>query len=156
MDVQVGGNIKLIRTDFTNKDFRSLIPFLDQELRDVDGIEADYYANYNKIDNIKHVVVAYLNDKPVACGAIKHYKEKIIEIKRMLVLKEYRGKGFSKLVLHELENWAKELRYDSAILETGKTQTAAIHLYQKNKYKTIPNYDQYVGVNNSVCMFKNL
>lgn len=148
--------IKIIRTDFTHPDFKALVPFLDRELRDNDGNEADYYANFNKIDNIPHVTVVYSNDKPVACGALKPYKENIAEVKRMFVLKEHRGKGFSSLVLHELENWARELGYTSAILETGKTQTAAIHLYCKNKYNVIPNYDQYVGVLNSVCMFKDL
>lgn len=146
----------LTRTDFTNQDFKSLIPYLDKELRENDGDEADYYAGYNKIDNIPYVVVAYLANVPVGCGALKHYKEKTIEVKRMFVSKEHRGKGISKLVLQELETWAKELGYTFLILETGKTQKAAIALYLNNGFQIIPNYDQYVGVINSVCMQKSL
>lgn len=148
--------IQLTRTDYTNQDFRSLIPFLDKELRDNDGDEADYYAGYNKIDHIPYVVVAYEENMPVGCGALKHYKEKTVEVKRMFVPQEHRGKGISTAVLKELENWAKELGYTSLILETGKTQKAAIALYLNKGFHIIPNYDQYVGVKNSVCMLKEM
>ncbi|HLP10741.1 MAG TPA: GNAT family N-acetyltransferase [Flavobacteriales bacterium] len=144
------------RTDFRHRDFVFLTEYLDKELRANDGDEADYYANFNKIDNIQHVILVYEGNVAVACGAFKPYKDKTVEIKRMFVPFNHRGKRFSSFVLHELEKWAMESGYTSAILETGKTQTAAIHLYQKKGYKIIPNYDQYVGVKNSVCMFKDL
>lgn len=148
--------LTLTRTDCDNKDFLSLLPLLDKELRDNDGDEADYYAHYNKPTGIPWVVVAYDGETPIGCGALKPYKEKIIEVKRMFVPAVHRGKGISSAVLLELENWAKELGFESLILETGKTQTAAIALYLKKGFQIIPNYDQYVGVHNSVCMQKIL
>jgi len=148
--------LQLYRTDSNNSDFLSLIPFLDRELRDNDGDEADYYANYNKPDGIPYVVVAYENNVPAGCGALKPYKGSIIEVKRMFVPQALRGKGISKMVLQELEKWARELGYTSLILETGKTQKAAIGLYLNSGFGIIPNYDQYVGVINSVCMHKEL
>ena len=64
--------------------------------------------------------------------------------------------GVATKVLGELEKWAKELGYKSCILETGKKQPEAIALYEKNGYRSIPNYGQYDGIENSLCFEKKL
>ena len=144
------------RTDSDNPDFQKLVALLDQDLAIRDGAEHAFYAQYNKINLIKHAVVAYLDNKPVGCGAIKQYADQTTEVKRMYVLPEYRGQRIAAEILSELENWAHELGYTACILETGKKQPEAIRLYQKSGYTPIPNYGQYVGVENSVCMTKSL
>jgi putative acetyltransferase len=148
--------IKLIRTDSDNKDFAELVKYLDAYLAEKDGNEHAYYAQFNKIAQIKHVVVAYDNDQPVACGAIKEYAPEIMEVKRMYTSPDSRGNGIATRVLNELEKWAAELSYQKCVLETGKRQTEAVALYQKNAYKIIPNYGQYIGVENSVCFEKEI
>jgi GNAT superfamily N-acetyltransferase len=102
------------------------------------------------------VVIAYKDDKPVGCGAIKEYDSETMEIKRMFVTEGYRGIGIATLVLHELETWCKELSFFKCILETGIKQPEAIQLYTKSNYQIIPNYGQYHGVSNSVCFQKHL
>lgn len=129
---------------------------LDQELADRDGSDHSFYAQFNKVDQIKHVVVGYFENQPVCIGAFKPYSNKTVEIKRMFVREEHRGKGFANHVLEELENWAHELHFNECILETGKKQPEAIRFYQKSGYQPIPNYDQYIGDDNSVCMSKTL
>ena len=129
---------------------------LDQDLAIRDGEEHSFYATYNKIDAIQHVVVAYDAEQAVGCGAIKRYDEQIVEIKRMFVRPECRGRGIAGEVLKELERWGSELGFSAAILETGKKQPEAIRLYQKSGYMLIPNFGQYEGVENSVCMKKTL
>lgn len=146
--------IKILRTDSSNQDFINLVKLLDKELQIRDGKEHTFYAQYNKIDKIKNVVVAYYNDVAVGCGAIKEYESSTMEVKRMFVKDEYRSKGIATKVLIDLECWTKELGYTKCILETGLKQPEAIHLYKKNNYTLIPNYGQYVGVDNSVCMEK--
>lgn len=148
--------IKLIRTDSSNKDFIELVCLLDKELQIRDGAEHTFYAQYNKIDKIKNVVVAYEDDVTVGCGAIKEYEPGTMEVKRMFVKDEYRSKGIATFVLLELEKWTRELGYSKCILETGLKQPEAIRLYTKNNYSVIPNYGQYAGVDNSVCMEKVL
>jgi len=101
-------------------------------------------------------VVAYQNDLPVGCGAIKAYEEKVMEVKRMFVPEEQRGRGIASLVLQALEKWAKELGYTKCILETGEKQPEAIALYKKNHYRQIRNYGQYADVTTSVCFEKLL
>lgn len=146
----------IVRTDSTNPDFRRLVVLLDQDLRIRDGEEHAFYAAFNKIDTLAHVVVAYRDQVAVGCGAIKKYSEQVVEIKRMFVLPEYRGQGIAGVVLAELEAWASELEFSESILETGKKQPEAIRLYQKSGYTIIPNFGQYHGVDNSVCMKKVL
>ena len=148
--------IKLIRTDSSDKDFIELVYLLDKELQIRDGDDHSFYAQYNKIDKIKNVVVLYEDDIAVGCGAIKEYEPGTMELKRMFVKDEHRSKGIATLVLLELEKWIQELGYSKCILETGIKQPEAIRLYTKNNYSVIPNYGQYAGVDNSVCMEKVL
>jgi GNAT superfamily N-acetyltransferase len=146
--------VRIVRTDSDNQDFIELVKHLDADLAERDGKDHPFYAQFNKIDKIRYVVIFYENDKPVGCGAIKEYTPNTMEIKRMYTLPESRGKGIAGKVLNELEVWATELAYDRCILETGKRQPEAIRLYKKNGYKIIPNYGQYAEVENSVCFEK--
>lgn len=146
--------IKLKRTDSRDTDFVFLVSLLDEDLSIRDGKDHDYYKQFNKIENIKNVVVAYLKEEPIGCGAIKHFGDDAAEIKRMFVKEKNRGLGVGSQILNELEIWAQELGFKSTVLETGKKQPEAIRLYQKNNYLQIPNYGQYIGMNNSVCMKK--
>jgi putative acetyltransferase len=148
--------IELIRTNSDNKDFIELVKKLDAYLAIIDGEEHSFYHQFNKIDKIKHAVVAYEDGVSVACGAIKEFIPNAMEVKRMYTLPEHRGKGIASKVLHELEKWAAELGYEKCMLETGKRQTDAVQLYEKAGYKLIPNYGQYTGVENSVCFEKEI
>ncbi len=146
--------LRIIRTNSENHDFIGLVKQLDADLAERDGNEHAFYAQFNKIDKIKYVIVAYENDKPVSCGAIKQYTPNIAEIKRMYTLPESRGKGVATRVLTELEQWAAELSFGKCILETGIRQPEAIRLYEKNGYTRIPNFGQYAGIENSLCFEK--
>ena len=148
--------ITIKRTDSENADFRELVKALDAELAVIDGEDHSFYSQYNKIDKIKHAVVVYQNNEPIACGAIKDLEAGIMEVKRMYTVPGYRGRGVATQVLHALEAWAAELGYRKCRLETGKRQPDAVALYQKNGYHMIPNYGQYTGVENSVCFEKVL
>ena len=146
----------IIRTNSDNRDFIELVKLLDAELAIADGEDHVFYSQFNKIDKIRYVILAYENEKPVGCGAIKDYGENAMEIKRMFVSPARRNKGIASKILSELEIWASELSYNKCILETGKRQPDAIGLYKKNGYKQIPNYGQYTGVENSVCFEKEI
>jgi putative acetyltransferase len=95
--------IQIIRTNSDNQDFIDLVKHLDADLAERDGPDHSYYAQFNQIAKIKYVVVAYENNKPIACGAIKEYLPGTMQIKRMYTLPESRGKGAASRVLTELE-----------------------------------------------------
>ena len=144
----------LLRTTSAHPDFIFLVQKLDAELVIIDGDDHDFYHQYNHIDNIKYAVVLYEQEEPVGCGAIKAYGPDSMEVKRMYVVPEKRGKGLATHILQELEQWAAELSFKKCILETGIRQADAVRLYKKNGYSVIPNYGQYAGVENSVCFEK--
>ena len=148
--------INIIRTNSDNHDFIELVKLLDADLAQRDGEEHAFYAQFNTIDNIKYVVLAYENEKPLGCGAIKEYEANTMEIKRMYVEPGSRNKGIATKILSELEHWASELSYTKCILETGKRQPEAIGLYKRNGYTLIPNYGQYAGTENSLCFEKEM
>lgn len=148
--------VTIIRTNSENKDFISLVRLLDADLAVRDGADHAFYSQYNKIDAIRHTVVAYNDQDPVGCGALKKFQDDSMEIKRMFVLPSHRGKAIATLMLQTLENWAREMHISKCILETGWRQPEAIALYEKNGYDVIPNYGQYKGISNSVCFAKIL
>lgn len=148
--------IELVRTNSNNKDFIGLVKLLNDYLKITDGDDHDFYNQYNNINVLKNIIVAYIDDTPVGCDAFKTYTEKEAEIKRMYTLPETRGKGVATKIIENLENWCKELNFEACILETGKKQTEAVQFYKKNDYKVIPNYGQYEGVTDSICFKKIL
>lgn len=146
--------IETIRTDSKNSDFINLVKFLDAELKIKDGKDHAFYDQFNKIDTLKNVVVAFKNKLPIGCGAFKTHPDNTVEIKRMYVANNGRRLGIASKVLVELECWAKELGIKKCILETGKKQPEAIELYKKCGYKITANFGFYENVENSVCFEK--
>ena len=144
------------RTNANDAGFINLVKALDQELAVRDGEEHGFYHQFNSITQIKYAVVAYVNDEPVGCGAIKEFDSIAMEVKRMFVQPQHRGKGIAIAILNELELWAKELGFIKTVLETGKKQPEAIGLYCKLGYNITTNYGQYIGVENSICFEKLL
>lgn len=148
--------IKFVRTNAEHVDFVELVKDLDAELAITDGDEHAFYDQFNKLDAIKYVLLAYENETALGCGAIKQFDAQTIEIKRMYVAPGFRGKGIASKVLVELEKWTAELGYEKCILETGTRQQSAIKLYENNGYQRITNYGQYAQASNSYCFEKLL
>ena len=147
-------SIKRISTN--HADFIHLVNLLDHELWFELNEDQSTYDQYNKVPDISTAIIVYTNTKPVACGCFKAYDEKTVEIKRMFVDKNFRGKGISKIVLSELEKWAMEKGFTNAILETSIHFNIAQSLYETSGYKVIPNYGHYNDLPESTCMKKQL
>jgi len=144
------------KTNSDNTDFRKLVAELDADLKIRDGEDHVFYAELNKIDKIKYVIVAYDGKLPVGCGAIRDYSDDMMEVKRMYVVPDRRGLGIATAILKHLEKWTADLNYKKCLLETGKNQPEAIALYKKNKYQIVPNFGKYENVENSICFEKVL
>lgn len=147
--------MKLVRTTSNNPDFKKLSALFDEYLVDIDGEERDFFAFYNNVQ-LDNVLVVYENETAVGCGGFKKFDENTAEIKRMFVHPDQRGKGIASRILSELESWAKEQGFTSYILETSPKLTNAVALYKKTGYHLIPNFGQYIGVENSICMKKEM
>lgn len=145
-------------TDGRDRNFIELCHELDDFLNEIVGGEENRteYLQYNKLDDIHDVVVAYENDVPVGSASFKKYDDECAEIKRVFVKKEYRGRGISNILMKMLEERAREKGFKYFILESGEPLVSAMALYRKSGYKVIPNYGQYVDMEESVCMKKKL
>lgn len=146
----------LKKTNSADADFQLLVTELDADLQNRYGEQQAFFSQFNKLNHIHHVIVAYENELPVGCGAFKLFEETVVEIKRMYVQPQHRGKGIAAQILQALEQWAKEEGFTACVLETGLNQPEAIRLYEKTGYVRIPNYGQYAGVDISICMRKEL
>ena len=144
------------RCSSDNQNFKELVALLDADLALRDGDENTFYAQFNGIDALKNCVVFYSDKTLVACGAFKEFDKDSVEIKRMYVQPDFRGKGIASKALVVLEEWAKELNYTYSVLETGLRQPEAIALYKKNNYTVTNNYAPYEHMVNSVCFRKVL
>jgi GNAT superfamily N-acetyltransferase len=132
------------------------VKLLDADLKIRDGEDHAFYAQINQTAILNCALVCYLNNTAVGCGAFRAIDTETVEIKRMFVNPDSRGKGIASSILKELEQWASELNYTQIILETGINQPEAIALYKKRGYSVTENYGQYRGVKTSFCMRKVL
>ncbi|MBP1165875.1 GNAT superfamily N-acetyltransferase [Chryseobacterium sp. PvR013] len=146
----------ILRTDSTNIDFQKLVKSLDAVLAKHNGENDGFFAQFNTIYTLKNCVVVYIDGIPTACGAFKPFSEDAVEIKRMFTHPEFRKKGLGSAIVKELENWASELNFKKAVLETSQDLKSAISVYEKSGFYRIPNYGQYVGIEQSVCYEKGL
>ncbi|GAA3644708.1 acetyltransferase (GNAT) family protein [Lentzea atacamensis] len=105
-----------------------------------------------------YFVIGYLDGVPVACGGwrINDELEGAAEIKRMYVVDSVRGKGYSRLVLANLEETAREAGLRRMVLETGLRQPEAISLYTTSGYVRIDNFGVYRDHPESRCFGKPL
>ena len=101
-------------------------------------------------------IFSFDNNIPVACASFKKFNDECAEVKRVFVKEEYRGMGISKELMEMLEKQAKERGFRYFILESGELLVSAMALYRKIGYRVIPNYGQYVDMDESICMKKKL
>jgi putative acetyltransferase len=146
----------ILRTNSDNPDFKKLTDELDIELCRIYNTNPEDYEEYNRISGLPTVVLAYENEEVIGCGCFKAFNDTAVEIKRMFIRENQRGKGVASSILTELEIWAKEMGYSKVVLETGKGQPHAINLYKKHGYKQTENYNQYDELGISVCLEKVL
>jgi putative acetyltransferase len=149
--------ITLKRTSSDDTDFSRLVELLDEDLWKRYPDTQQNFVPFNSVNPHASVIVAYADDKAVGCGCFREAAQRdVVELKRMFVIENARGKGIAKAILLALEEWALEEGYKRAILETGINQPEAIALYNKIGYEVTEKYEPYVNSEESICMGKNL
>ena len=80
---------------------------------------------------------------PAGCGGIQLFGTEYGEIKRMYVRPQSRGRGFAKMMLSHLADYAQSQGVTTLRLETGIHQHAAIALYEQMGFQQIPPFGDY-------------
>lgn len=88
-----------------------------------------------------YFALAWLDDAPVACGALKVGVEGTGEIKRMWTAHDTRGLGIARRVLRWLEAQAREAGLGRLRLETNRTLTEAQTLYRAEGYQEVKPFN---------------
>lgn len=78
--------------------------------------------------------------KPLGCGGWRLLGPGTGEIKRMYVRPEARGRALGRQILQLLEADARDQGLDYMQLETGALNGAALALYERRGYSSIPAY----------------
>ncbi|HEX6269498.1 MAG TPA: GNAT family N-acetyltransferase [Anaerolineales bacterium] len=99
-------------------------------------------------------LVAYLDGKPVACGALRPLEKTVVEVRRMYVARHARRKGIARAILRELEAAAARFGYKTLRLETGYRQLPAMALYESYGFRRIEPFGEYANDPTSVCYEK--
>ena len=87
------------------------------------------------------VLLAYLREEPVGCGALKIHENAIGEIKRMWVAPQARGLGLGRRLLEALERHARETGVAVLHLETNRSLFEAIQMYRECGYQEVDAFN---------------
>ena len=112
------------------------------------------FIPYNISESIADVLIAEADGIAVGCGGLKMYSRNAIEIKRLWVDKEYRGKHIATEIMERLEDRAEREGCTRLILQTRPSMEEAISLYTKRGYKQIDNYPPYDKLEGAICFEK--
>jgi GNAT superfamily N-acetyltransferase len=86
-------------------------------------------------------LIAYLNEEPIGCGALKHNPGGPSDLKRMWVAETARGLGIGRRLLGELEQLAREHGAVAVRLDTNRALTEAITMYRSSGYVEVPRFN---------------
>lgn len=112
-----------------------------KEISEILESEFDNFWNfnilYNEISKINstYIVCRYKNEI-VGFAGIKIILD-FAELENIVVRKSHRGKGFSKIILNELINIAKQKKCTQLNLEVNSNNNIAINLYEKLGFKKV-------------------
>jgi len=125
-------------------DALALIAELEAQLEPFYPSESRHGYSVDKLlaKNVTFFVIRY-NGSPAGCGGIELVGTEYGEIKRMYVRQEFRGLGLGKLMLEYLADYARLKGVNLLRLETGIHQGAAIGLYERFGFETIPPFGEY-------------
>ena len=150
--------LEFIWTDGNNEEFYQF--YLETE---------DYYSSivggkknregfipYNLSESISDVLLAYMDGVAVGCAGLKKYNDSDVEIKRVWVEPDYRGRHIATELMDRIEDKAREMGFKRAVLQTRPIMEDAVGLYEKRGYELIGNYPPYDKLEGAICMALNL
>ena len=118
-------DIALINAYFDDDNF-------EKELQSLPG---KYIANEGGC-----LLLAFYNELPTGCVALKKIDDKVCEMKRMFVYESFHGKGIGHVLARAIVNEAMLMNYATIMLDTSFRQTEAISLYKKMGFKESAPY----------------
>ena len=148
--------IEIAPEPFDSADAEQLLEELRQELNDRYDGDFEPGEKPSGADVTVFLVVRDDDGRPLGCGALRSLGEPVVEIKRMYVRREARGRGVGVAILEALEREAVARGFKVIRLETGPLQPEAIGLYARAGYREIPCFGAYAAGQASRCFERRL
>jgi GNAT superfamily N-acetyltransferase len=110
-------------------------------------------------------LVGYVGSEPVAMGGWRRHEDghpqtswaaPVVEVKRMYVTAAWRGRGYARAMLAQLEDTARDAGARWLVLETGHRQPEAVQLYQSCGYQPVPPFGHYADRPLAIHLGKDL
>jgi GNAT superfamily N-acetyltransferase len=147
--------LRLSREPFDSPTAKRLVAELVEDMKGrYDG--EDGAGAYPVAEDFVAFLVAWSGNAAVGCGGVTRFDDVSVEVKRMYVVPEARGRGVSRALLAELERASRDAGYARAVLETGHGQPEALGLYRSAGYEAIACWGPYADDPRSVCLAKEL
>lgn len=125
-------------------DAQALIGELEAQLEALYPRESQHGYSVEKL--LAEAVAFFLvreNGTAAGCGGVKLVRSAYAEVKRMYVRPQFRGTGLGKSMLNHLTDFARGQGIGLVRLETGIHQQAAIGLYEREGFRSIPPFGEY-------------
>jgi len=87
------------------------------------------------------VLVAYMGQEPVGCGALRLLVDGVAEVKRVWVAPPVRGVGLGGRLLGELEIRARTQGARVARLDTNRALIEAVEMYRRSGYREVAPFN---------------
>jgi len=114
----------------------------------------------DEADEVIACLVGYVDDEPTATVTVRFSSfdgaAPIAEVKRLYVVPEARGRGYSRVLMGHAENAARRAGATRIVLETGTKQPEEVGLYRAIGYSVVPNFGPWADSQESICMIKDL
>jgi GNAT superfamily N-acetyltransferase len=121
--------------EFNINDSEQVISMIQGILDEIFGEKADrVLLEQGFFSDSGRLFVAEENGKIIGSAGVIKFESGIARLKRMYVLKEYRGKGVAQLLYDRAEQFAREKGYTKIILSTYPEMAAAQKFYEKNGF----------------------
>ncbi len=89
------------------------------------------------VTEYEKILVAVCENKIIGSMAYKKVDEKVAELKRVYIYKEYRGSGIAKELYNRIMEKIKEKKYSKVMVETWEKFQSGISFYYKNNFKLV-------------------
>jgi len=112
----------------------------DLSFQNFDNELAEMDLMYNKPDGGIILVRENASEDFIGCVGIRKSEDHIAELKRMYIRETHRHKGLGEWLLDLVIDLARQLNYKKIRLDTMKTMTSAIKLYENKGFRLIEPY----------------
>jgi GNAT superfamily N-acetyltransferase len=151
----------LVPTPITDPVAQELIGELNQDLWDREPVDGTHHFTLTEADTAPgngRFLVAWLDGRPVGCGAFRLLGDGRAEVKRMYTRVAARGSRVGATLLNELIAEAQATGATTMVLETGRTSTPeAVRLYERFGFAECEPWGDYIATAaTSLCMSMSL